>query len=319
MKLKKYSAMAVFVVAWVITGISALSAQDNDLMSLLDRIAERIDSYPANNNMKFMVVQRTTYMDKKWQIEKGAQTIKSITKIIDNEMNDKILEVIETRDGETRDVTQEFIKNWDKMQKAFENKDVDKGLDKNNDIPQAAKKFVKSELEKVREEMKNAEEEGKEKGKDETGYDYWPFTKGNRRKYSYKRLDDSIINGRPVFVIDAEVIKKDKKLYEGEYYIDQETFDVLKFKGKQSKTLFFFLDVIDMEIQYEVLPEGNFVIKNSKTRQSVGMLGMNFGRFIIETENSDYEILPPDNASNGTTEVPDSEGNELHPDATFHD
>lgn len=315
MQIKQPIIIVVLVVTFFLIAPSLFSAQDDELVSLLDKITERIDSYPAYNNLKFMVVIKAFQADEQWRPIENLTTIRSVEKIIDNKANNEIVEFLKTKNGKTRDITQEYIKEMDQMLKDFENKDIDKEIGNNKDIPEGAKKIVLSELEQVKKDMNNAEE----KEGDEIDHEYLPFTKKNRAKYKFKKLGESVVDEAPVFIIEAKVIKKDKHLDEGKYYIDKETFDVLRFQGKPSKDTIPFFDVIDKEEQYILLPEGNFVRKSVKERMSADILGRNFGRLINETEYSDYEIISQDNADNSASLVKDSEENELPPDATFND
>jgi hypothetical protein len=182
MKLKQYPAIVILAVICFITGLSSVSAQDNDLVSLLDRISERIDSYPGNNYLKCMVVTKTTQTDKRWQPNGNTTTSRSIVKIIDNTIKKEILEVLQTENGKTRDVTKEYIKNMDAMQEGIKNKDVDRELENNKDIPQAAARLIEAQLEESRKDLKDAEKKSKEKGKDETETEYLPFMKESRPK-----------------------------------------------------------------------------------------------------------------------------------------
>ena len=93
----------------------------------------------------------------------------------------------------------------------------------------------------------------------------------------------------PVFLVEAKAKEKDEKLFEGKYYIDQTTFDVLKIQVKPSK-IPKFVDEMDIEMNFKVLPEGNLVIKSTKTRGSGRVLLIPF-RQISEAEYSDYEIM----------------------------
>lgn len=314
MRLRLYAAIIILVVICIIVGLSTVFAYDTEFIALLNKIAERINSYPEKSNLKCTVVAKIIGADKEWNPVR-TQTIKSTIRAIDNKIEEEIMQVLETENGKTRDVTQEYIKRWDAMLETFNKKDIDQQLKNNKDIPPAAVKQIEDEMDMLREGMNDSEE----KDSGETEYDYLPFTGGNRARYRFKRAEDSVIAGRSVFVIEAKPIKKDKTLDEGKYYVDQETFDVLMFQGKPSKDSIPFFDLIDKEVQYEVLPEGNFVRKRLKSLMSADILGMNFGRLINETEFSDYEILPPGNTYKDAREVLPSEKSDLIPVETIRE
>lgn len=282
MKLKKYFIMVVFVVTCVMTSISALSAQDEDLDSLLDRLSERIDSYPEMENWREIVLTRQIFTDKKWNPTDTGLTIKSMVTVIDGESELETLEITGTENGMSKDLSQEF--------------------NKDQDAEPESDKFKK---EIGQEQLKMEDVEG------------GTFKKENMAKYDFKKLDDSVIDGRPVYVIETKAKKKDKSRLEGKYYIDQETFDILKFHGKPSKDPSVFVNIIEVEFEFEMLPEGYFVQKRSMTRSSMGILGMRL-RMIMEVEHSDYEILPPDNTGSDMAGGPNPVA-ELSSDSTFCD
>jgi hypothetical protein len=257
MKLKQYPAMIILILIYFTIGLSSVSAQDKDLVSLLDKITARIDSYPENLNWKAMCVSKQTEMNKQWQPEKTT-TVKSIEKNINNESSNEILEAIETENGKSKDITAKMAK----------------------------------QAEAQREKGKKDAAKGKGKKEPESIYSaFFPFTKETRAKYNFKKLDDSVFEGTPVFLIEAKAKEKDENLLEGKYYIDQKNYDVLKMQVKPSD-LPKIVDEMEMEMNFKMLPEGLLVMKSMKMRGSGGLLVMHF-RMIAEQEYSNYEILSP--------------------------
>jgi hypothetical protein len=256
MKLKQYSAMVIMVLAFFTIGLSPVSPQDKDLVPLLDKITARIDSYPKNLNYKAMCVSNETKMNKQWQPEQTITT-KSIQKKINNEESNEILEAIETENRKSKDITAKIIKQAKKQREQGEKDAKEKGRPEKENMYSA----------------------------------YFPFTKEKRAKYNFQKLNDSVIEGRPVFLIEAKAKEKDEKLLEGKYYIDQKTYDVLKLEATPSK-IPIFVKEMEMEMDFKVLPEGNLVVKRVKARADASLLVKHF-RVITEVEYSDYEILQP--------------------------
>ena len=256
MKLKRYSAIIILVVIFLMIFPSSVPAQDKDLVYLLDRITDRISSYPENKNWKHTCITKDITMNKQWQPKKTTIT-KSIETVIDGVPNGEILEVLEIENGVTKDITQKKLKDI---------KDLEEKAKKNR---------AKEKPQNVYNDMINS---------------LLPFAKDKREKYIFKKLDDSVIESTPVFLIEAKAIEKDENLYEGNYYIDKTTFDVLKIQIKPSKNPMF-VDEMEMEVSFLVLPEGGLVVKHSKIRGSAGILGMHI-RHITEEDYSDFEILP---------------------------
>ena len=141
----------------------------------------------------------------------------------------------------------------------------------------------------IEETNKQRREQKAPKEPENTLNTFFPFEESKRARFKFSRLNDSTINERPVFVIEAVAIEKDEQLFEGEFYIDQKTYDVLKARIKPSENPKFVKE-LDMDIDFEVLPEGNFIRRRSKTRVNVGPFFMRV-RAIVEEEYSDIDIL----------------------------
>ena len=259
MKLKNYSAIVILFLICFMTGLSPVLAQGNELVSLLDRITERMDSYPENKDFKVVVVTKNIEMNKQWQPKKTT-IIKSIVKTVDSEVNNEILEATETENGKTKDVTQKMIEQTEKQRERVQ---------------------------------KNATKEKDENEADNSVTALFPFREDKRTKYNFRKLDDSVIDEKPVYLIEATAKEKDEELYEGKFYIDKKNFDVLRIQVKPSKNPKFVKE-LDIEMHFEVLPEGYFVPRRSKTRVDGGFFFKRI-RMIAEQEYFDYEIMHTDN------------------------
>ena len=124
----------------------------------------------------------------------------------------------------------------------------------------------------------------------ENEYDvFFPFNENKIANYEFKRLNDDVINEKHVYIIESIAKEKDEKLFEGKYYIDKKTCDVLKAQITPSKNPKFVKDLY-MDIDFEVLPEGNFIRMRSKTQVNGGFL-FKRTRMIFEEEYSDVKIL----------------------------
>jgi len=260
MKFKCCAILLILFVTGTLICLSSAGAQDKDLELLMDKIASRIESYPKDINWKAICVEKESKMNKQWQPEE-TRTTKSIVKFIDGKQDQEILEVLELKDGKTKNVTKEVIKQAEEMR------------------------------EKMKKAAAKEKDKNREKNKEEDSLSVlFPFTRDKREKYNFKKLDDAVLDGVTVFLIEAKVKEKDEKLLEGRYYIDQKTYDVLRIHVKPSK-IPKIVDEIEMEIGFNVLPEGIIVMKKTKMRGSAGMLGMHM-RQLAEVEYSDYQVLP---------------------------
>lgn len=255
MKNKRYLVFLILFGFLFINNIFSTSVRAEDLTPLLTKITNRSNSYPENNNIQYTIVQKITEMDKHWKPKKTT-VIKTIRKLVDGIPSGEILEAVETEDGASTDIKQ---KAMEQMQKEMDQ--INK---------QRAEQKAQNKIQKPFEEL-------------------LPFYENKYAMYEFKRLNDDTYNERPVFIIEATAKEKDEKLLEGKYYIDKKTYDVLKaqIKPSQKPNL---VKEMDMDIEFQVLPEGNFVINRMKVRADGGLLFMRM-RVIQEGERYDYKIL----------------------------
>lgn len=118
--------------------------------------------------------------------------------------------------------------------------------------------------------------------------DFLPFDETQRSEFDFHRLDEDVVDGKDVLVIESVARTKNKERFEGKYYIDQKTLDVLKIDIKPSENPFFVKEM-RMEMDFEVLPEGNFVMKKMKAK-AVAKLVVKTIRQVAEVEYSNYQI-----------------------------
>lgn len=258
MKMKRYFAILVLVGCFFTSGLAPASAQEEDLVPLLDKTAKRRSSYPENDNWKARIVTKNAEMDKQWRTEKTTITT-MIVKSVDNVISAEILEAVEIEDGITKDITQEIAEQ------------------------------TKEQMERRNEQRAEQKSQEETEGSSNT---LLPFDENKRDKFAFHRLDDAFINERPVFLIEAVAKEKEEDLFEGKFYIDQETYDVLKVQVKPSKNPMFVKE-LDIDIDFEVLPEGNRFERKTWTRVDGGPFFKRV-RMIIEVEYFDIEILDSD-------------------------
>ena len=254
MKSMRYPVFLLLVGFFFINGLAAASVRAEDLTLLLNKISERMNSYPVNSNWKYELDTKTTEMDEQWRPEKTT-TAKTIVKVTDSMVSGEVLEAVETEDGVARDIKQKAVKQ------------------------------TKKQMERANKETA----EQKDQKRSENPLDMlFPFDENKRSKFGFERLDDDAIDKTPVYIIEAIAKEKDERLFEGKYYIDQKSYDVLKARIKPSKNPKY-VEEIDMDIDFVVLPEGNYIRTKSKTRVNGSFLFKSF-RLILEEEYSDVEI-----------------------------
>jgi hypothetical protein len=254
-KIKVYRVMAVLTGLLFFVVLTSASAQEKDLIPLLDNIVQRADSYPEDVNWEYKVVTKYTEMDKKWQPAKTTITT-AVVKDAEGILSARVIEAVEIEDGMTKDIIEETRERTEKQ--------IQEANEQRNDVEAPPER-------------------------EDTLDTLFPFQESKRANFRFSRLNDASINERPVFIIEAAAIEKDEQLFEGKFYIDQKTYDVLKAQIKPSDNPTFIKE-LDMDIDFEVLPEGYYIQKRSKTRVNGGPFFKRI-RAIVEEEKSDIVIL----------------------------
>jgi hypothetical protein len=230
------------------------AAQEGDLAPLLDKITNQLKSH-SDDNWTYKVTTKLYEMDKNWKPEKTTISAAVVTDI-NGELSGELLKAEVIEDGITKDATAEFTKQ------------------------------LKEQIETANKQR--TERKGQE-SPDDSSEVFLPFSENKRAKFAFSRLNDTAIDGRAVFTIEAKAKEEDEQLYEGKFYIDQLTYEVLKAQISPSKNPRFVKEM-NMDIDFEVLPEGKFFRRRSRTRVSGGMLFKHF-RVIAEEEYSDVKVL----------------------------
>lgn len=262
--MKLLTCFSVLILAGIclMPGPAPASAEDEALVSLLDKVSQRINSYQEMKNYKVEEIEKNFEMNKKWETTKKT-IIRRMVRRIDGKVETEFLEVTETENGKTTDVTEKFIKGAEKLN------------------------------EKTREDAENDPIEKEEEDPTIVLLDnFFPFDETKRSEFDIHRLNDVVMDGKDVFVFESVAKTKDEERFEGTCYIDQKTLDIMKIDVKPSKNPNFVKEM-EMEIDFEVLPEGYFVMKKMKAKVEAKIVFKTI-RQISETEYVNREILYPD-------------------------
>lgn len=234
---------------------------DPELDALLDALSARIDSYSDLKNWRAAVRSSVTEMDKNWKPEKTT-VVRKITTFVEGRSREEILEVLETEKGTTKDITETYIREAEERRRKAEERRRDSARDR--------------ERSGGRRDMSVA--------------DLAPFSRENRIKYSFSFLPDAEVSGRPARVLSAEARVKDSEVFEGRYYIDKETLDVLRVEIRPSKNPRF-VKHLEMDIRFQP-GIGSLALKASHMKIHAGFL-LKTMRLVVEEEYTDFEILGP--------------------------
>ncbi|MCX7973876.1 MAG: hypothetical protein N3B16_05180 [Candidatus Aminicenantes bacterium] len=273
--IKSILALVIVNNCFLSDGISArvASARDENLSLILDRIVERVKTYPELNNWKASVVSVQTEMDKNWKPKKVTRVLK-VVRVRGGQRTEEIKRAEEMEKGKTKDITQKYIREIEERRQE----------------------------QKKREEGRKREEpagEGSRQGRRSFSLDdFLPFSERNRGKYVFSKLEDEILDGKPVFVLQSRTKIRTEEQLEGQYFISQDTYDVLKAVLSLAKNPKFVKEFV-AEIEFQMLPTGHFVLKKSKMKVDGGIV-LKHVRMIIEEEYSDYEVIEGETASTGS-------------------
>lgn len=234
---------------------------DHDWEDFLDALSTHIDSYSDLKNWRAAVRSSVTEMDKHWRPEK-VRVVRKITTVVDGRSREEILEVLETEKGTTRDITKVYILEADERRR------------------------------KAEERQRNPDRDGDSSGgRRELGVgDLAPFSRENRKNFRFSFLPDVEVSGRPVRVLSADARIKDSEVFEGRYYIDKETLDVLRVELRPSKNPRF-VKHLEMDIFFQP-GIGSLALKASHMKIHAGFL-LKTMRLVVEEEYTDFEILDP--------------------------
>jgi len=251
-----------FLVWWLIGFMGFSGHTDDKLTSLLDKISERMESYTELENWSAMVTSTSIDMDKHWKAKKKTVIEKIIT-VQGEEIEEEILKVLEEKNGKIDDITRK----------------------------------VKAEIAIRKAKARKRKKESREKGDKEQGGgsfnlsldEAFPFKAEKREEYDYSLLEDAVLNERAVYLLEVRARTPTDKKMEGSYFIDMESFDVLKADLRPSKKRNA-LKEFRMEAFFQVLPGNHFVLKETRIRVYVRFVIKNIRMEAYEAYK-DYKIL----------------------------
>jgi hypothetical protein len=233
-----------------------------DVAEVVDKTSQRLESYPEMLHWQASVLSKKTEMDKDWKPKK--ETVVQKTVLMKNKTRqEKIHSAVEIKKGKSTDVTQKYIN-------------------------QAYKEMQKAARERKKAKDKDGEEEGS--GPMDLSLDeMFPFSEKNRENYDFTLLEETVLEGNSVYVLDARAKKKTKDFFEGIFYVDKEKWDLLRAELQLAKNPGP-LKVMKMDLDFQVLPEGYLAIKKASVRIHVGLVVKNIRQEVVD-EYSNYQIL----------------------------
>lgn len=238
------------------------SLQATDVADVVSKTALRLESYPELSHWQASVLSKKTEMDKNWKPKKETVVQKTIL-MKDKKRQERIQSAVEIKNGKRKDVTQDHIN-------------------------QAYKDMQKAAKERKKAKDKNDEED--RRGRMDLSLDeMFPFREKNKENYDFTLLEETALEGIPVYVLDAKAKQRTKDFFDGIFYIDKETWDIRRAELQLAKNPGP-LKLMEMGMDFYVLPEGHFVLREMAVRIHVGLVVKNIRQEVIE-EYTDYKIL----------------------------
>ena len=232
-----------------------------DLGSFLDKAAQKIKSYPDNVDWTANVIAKTTKMDRNWTPESMIVVSKAV-KVLGGEREEVILKAEETKKGKTKDLTQKYAE------------DAQEARDK-------AKK-------------RHAEERGGRGGAGRGGASIsldsvLPFSSEKRGQFDFLLTENALVDGRPAFLLEVKAKVKDEKNWEGRFYFDPATIDLLGIEVKPSENPSMVKD-LEFRMTFEILDGRYLAVKSTWIKVNGGFF-LKHVRQIVEETYSGFEVL----------------------------
>jgi hypothetical protein len=257
--------LLILVVCGSLAHDSLFSFQDQKsaLSLVLDKIIGQMNSHVKNENWIVSVSSVFARMDKNWNPQK-VTAVERKAIVTNGETASEIIRAMETEKGMTKDVTEKYRKETNERYARYK---------------------------KEREERRLKGKTDERGGRDElrlTEEDFLPFSGKNRPKYDFSLLPDEILGGQAVHVVAAKPKTKQEIDFEGNFYVSQDTYEILRAEITPSKKPRFVKE-FKIVVDFMLLPGGYFVLKKSWVRVYGGFF-LKHVRLIVEELYSDYLI-----------------------------
>lgn len=237
-----------------------LAAQSVAKDSLIQRISRRQQNlYLRIDNWQARVTSTTIWLDRNSE-SRQTRVVEKRFRIRDLEQYEEILHAEQWKDSGAVDITEHMIE----AQKHFN---------------------IRSSLENLLfEELRN------HGGDTLYASDLFPFSADHRPLYSYTVSDDSVIGNQPVYIVRATINTPDSRYYNGRFYVEKNTCDVLKAVFWPSKNSVF-VKKLRGEFSFRIHPRGFYRLERLELLVDVNLAFINLLRRKWVEEYSQYQIF----------------------------
>ena len=245
---------------------SPVAAQSSALLSglsleaFLDKATERFKSLADPRDWTATVVSIQTEMDRKW-IPEAVTTVRKNVVFKDGDRNEEILEAVEVRGGQTRDVTAKYAET------------ARKNLDRER--KRRAEELAKAGTEKRRADRMSLDE-------------ILPFSAKKRPEHIFRPVEGAGLDGAPAVVLDVEAKIKDDKHWQGRLWFDPESGDLRRAEIRPADNPPFVKE-IDIAVSFDTHPSGPIVLRSFRVKINAGFFLKHVRQEIVE-EYLDYRF-----------------------------
>ena len=259
MKIRTVSFLSCFFL------IAALYAGEMPLDSLIQHVETRLNSYTDYDTFSVSVVSVTKQMDKQWEPTEEYYIEKKRTVHAKNG-EEEIIKAIKKKKGEETDITEQVR---EEQKKAKE----------------------KAEKRNKKKEEKSDQTEEEENGQISLDLeDILPFDKDKRDLFEFCLLPDTVIFSSAAYSIGVKVKEVSEQRYEGQYYFDKKTYDLLFVDVTPSKNPKF-VKAFNIKMWFGLLDNRYLIVTRDSMRIFAGFLIKKIRMENNETY-SDYQIVP---------------------------
>jgi hypothetical protein len=243
------------------SGAKAPAVSSPEALALVEKLAERITSYPKLESWRARASSTSSRMTSDWKPLSIIRTEKTVT--VDGPYwSEEILGATETRGGRTKDIT----------------KDAQK---------EAAERAAKQRRSSPDEQKADQRSRGR-RSLDMARDEIFPFGPDKLSGYDFALEGPAELDGAPVILLRSRSRVRSDDHLEGLYYIDPATRDVRRVELTLAKRPAP-LKRMEIELDFAVLPEGYHVMAKAVMRIHVGVIVKNIRVEAVESY-SDFQF-----------------------------
>ena len=241
----------IIILMMVLAGTGHVHSQVPD--DLVDRINEKMDSYQADSTYTCLVTSTSIKMDKHWQPKET--TIIEKQMVVDaGRAEFEILRAVEKKKNKEKDITEAVREEWRESQ------------------------------------SKENEDEEEKREVTLTTEDMIPFGEERRSLYEFSQLPDTTIDNTLIHRIQSRAIHKDKDVYEGIYWIQADTYAIIRTVLHPSKNPKFVKE-LQLDFRFQELEGSRWNLSRMTSRVFIDLLVKKM-RFQSEEVFRDYQFNP---------------------------